>query len=73
MSVEDVRHELRIGSEHTVADWSQFCRDIAVAYFTNNPIQIGGPGHVVEIDECTTKNSTIIYFLLSHLYGIYNK
>ena len=48
---DTVRHELDIGGEHTVVDWLQFCRDICVAYFLNNPVQIGGAGHIVEIDE----------------------
>ena len=30
---------------------NQYCRDIAVSHFINNPVQIGGPGHIVEIDE----------------------
>ena len=46
-----IMHELNIGSYSTVGDWLQFCRDIPVAYFLNNPVQLGGPGHVVEIDE----------------------
>ena len=46
-----VRHELDIGGEHTIVDWFQFCRDVAVSYFLNNPVPIGGLGHVVEIDE----------------------
>ena len=33
--MEDAQHELQIGSESHL----------------NNPVQIGGPGHIVEIDE----------------------
>merc|ERR1719233_794146 len=44
-------HELNIGSCSTVVDWLQFCRDIPVTFFLLNPTQIGGAGHVVEIDE----------------------
>ena len=51
VSVEDAQHELQIGSEHSIVDWNQYCRDIAVSHFLNNPVQIGGPGHIVEIDE----------------------
>ena len=49
--MEDAQHELQIGSEHSIVDWNQYCRDIAVSHFVNNPAQIGGPGHIVEIDE----------------------
>ena len=51
VSVEDTQHELQIGSEHFIVDWNQYCRDIAVSHFLNNPVQIGGPGHIVEIDK----------------------
>ena len=43
--------DLEIGSNKTVVDWNQFCRDIAVTYFLNNRVQLGGPGSIVEIDE----------------------
>ena len=42
---------MQIGSKHSIVDWNQHCRDIAVSHFVNNPVQIGGPGHIVEIDE----------------------
>ena len=51
VSVEDAQHELQIESEHSIVDWNQYCRDIAVSHFVNNAVQIGGPGHIVEIDE----------------------
>ncbi|CAF3281361.1 unnamed protein product [Rotaria sp. Silwood2] len=44
-------HELDIGSPNTVVDWKNFCRDICAQYLVNNPMRIGGPGHIVEIDE----------------------
>ena len=37
---EDVKHELRISSDHSVVDWNQFCRDIYVLYFINSPEHI---------------------------------
>ena len=40
VSVEDAQHELQIGSRHSIADWKQYCRDIAVSHFVNNPVQI---------------------------------
>ena len=51
VSVVDAHHELQIGNEHSIVDWNQFCRDIAVSHFINNPVQIWGPGHVVEVNE----------------------
>lgn len=50
LSQVNIGKELGIAS-HTVVDWKQFLRDVAVFYFTNHPEQIGGPGVVVEIDE----------------------
>ena len=51
LSQDQLKLELEINSSHTIADWKQYCRDICVEYFTNHPQQIGGPGHIVEIDE----------------------
>ena len=48
---QDAQHELQIRSEHSIVDWNQYCRDIAISHFINNPVQIGGPGHLVETDE----------------------
>ena len=47
----DAQHELQIGSEHFVVASNHYCRNIAVSHFINNYVQIGGPGHIVEIDE----------------------
>ena len=47
----DAQHELQIGSEQSIVDWNQYYRDIAVSNFINNNVQIGDPGHMVEIDE----------------------
>jgi len=51
LSQNIIMHELNIGSCSTVVDWLQFCRLIPVTFFLLNPTQIGGAGHVVEIDE----------------------
>ena len=48
---EDIKLELEISSKHTIVDWMQFCRDICVEYFVRNPMEIGGEGRMVEIDE----------------------
>ena len=50
-SIDKIMHELEIGSPSTIVDWKNFCRDIRAQYFINNPMRIGGPGHIVEIDE----------------------
>ena len=49
--VKDIQKDLEIGACNAVVDWNQFCRDIAVNYFFNNHVQLGGPGSIVEIDE----------------------
>ena len=51
MAQDTIRHELQIKGQHTIVDWLQFCRDVPVDYFLNNPVPIGGVGHIVEIDE----------------------
>jgi hypothetical protein len=43
--------ECDIGSEHTVVGWNNFLRDVCAQYFIDHPMVIGGPGHIVEIDE----------------------
>lgn len=37
--------------EHTVVDYKNFFRCMCIEYFAVNLIQIGGVGHVVQIDE----------------------
>ena len=51
VSVADGQHELQIGSEHSIVDWNQYCRDIGISHVINNPVQTGGPRHIVEIDK----------------------
>ena len=51
MSTEDAMHELDIGGCATIVDWKQFCRDVTVEYFLNNPFQLGVIGSIVEINE----------------------
>ena len=43
--------ELKIGSQNTVVDWKNFCRDICAEWYIAHPVKIGGVGHIVEIDE----------------------
>ena len=35
----------------TITDWKNFLRDLCVERYLANPEPIGGPGHIVEIDE----------------------
>ena len=32
-------------------DWYNYIRDVCAQHFIDNPVQIGGPGVEVEIDE----------------------
>ncbi|CAF4670712.1 unnamed protein product [Rotaria socialis] len=38
-------------SESTIVDWKNFARDLCGEHFSRHPVVIGGPGHIVEIDE----------------------
>ena len=46
-----VMREVKIGGEHTIVDWFNFCREVAVEVMQKESVQIGGVGEVVEIDE----------------------
>jgi transposase-like protein len=49
-SMKFVEHELGIG--HTTAvDYNNFLREVCAADLLRNPVQIGGPGTTVEVDE----------------------
>lgn len=37
--------------QKTVTDWFNFIREVCSTDMVNNPRQLGGPGHVVAIDE----------------------
>ncbi|CAF2988618.1 unnamed protein product [Rotaria sp. Silwood2] len=41
-SIKQIMHEAEVGSNTTVVDWKNFCRDICAEYFLRNPAQIGG-------------------------------
>ena len=43
--------ECRIGGEHTIVDWYNFCREVCVDVLQRESVQIGGPGEIVEVDE----------------------
>lgn len=49
-SHNNLMRECRIASE-AIVNWKNYVRDIYAEYFIAHPLRIGGPGHVVEIDE----------------------
>ena len=49
-TVNTVIHETGHSSK-SIVDWYNFHRDVCAQYFIDHPVQIGGPGKVVEIDE----------------------
>ena len=38
-------------SVHSIIDWQNFIRDICCQYLLDHPVQMGGPGRTVEVDE----------------------
>ena len=38
-------------SSRTIVDWYNFHRDVCAQYLIDHPVQVGGPGKTVEIDE----------------------
>ena len=47
----EIQSNLEIGSPRIVVDWNAFCRDVCIDYFVENPVQLGGAGVTVQIDE----------------------
>ena len=45
-TVKNLRHKCNISSPNATTNWRNY-----VEYFLRHPLQIGGPGHTVEIDE----------------------
>lgn len=39
-------------SSKTVVDWANFCREVCLVSLIDTSEKIGGPGKIVEIDEC---------------------
>ena len=50
MNVTNVIHETG-HAKQTIVDWFNFHRDVCAQYFIDNPMMLGGPGKIVEIDE----------------------
>ena len=50
-SHDNLRRHCGMAGEGTIVDWKNFVRDICCDYFLKHPLQIGGVGHIVEIDE----------------------
>jgi hypothetical protein len=50
LPARNIRLELHI-AEHTVTDWTMFCRVAMMDYVARSSEKLGGPGKIVEIDE----------------------
>ncbi|KCZ75063.1 hypothetical protein H311_03965 [Anncaliia algerae PRA109] len=48
---DELLNDLEIDSSVTIVDWKNLCREICCSYFMRNPVMLGGPGIVVEMDE----------------------
>ena len=48
---------LQIDTDHTIPDWFNFHRDLCTDWVRANQQPIGGPGHVVQIDESVIARS----------------
>lgn len=46
-----VQAEELVTTNKSVVDWYNFCRDICIDILLKDNTKIGGPGHIVEIDE----------------------
>ena len=50
LPARNIRMELHL-AEHTVTDWTMFCREAMMDYVARSSEKLGGPGKIVEIDE----------------------
>ena len=50
-TIKRIEKECGIKNQQTICDWHIFLREICAQYFLENPVQISGRGHFVEIDE----------------------
>jgi hypothetical protein len=55
------RSDGTILGEHAIVDHKNYFRDMCVFYFERNPIQIGGPGRHVQIDESFVTKRLVIF------------
>ena len=51
ISQASVGELLQLSTCHTLPDWFNMHRDLCMYWMRDHPVQIGGPGHVVQIDE----------------------
>ena len=49
LTYKKAQHEFKMGT-HAFVDWKMFLRDLCAKHFIRNPVQISGPGRIVEID-----------------------
>ena len=52
-------------SPTTTTDWASFCREAAIDMAIDHSKPIGGPGKIVEIDECKASKSKCLVFFVS--------
>ena len=38
-------------SVHSIIDWQNFIHDVCYQYLLDYPMQMGGPGRIVKVDE----------------------
>ena len=67
MRVTAVAEEVKVTPKIAV-DWYNFCRDVCEEHFLANPIIIGGPGKIVEIDE--SKFGKFSFYSVTKHYSI---
>ncbi|KCZ78650.1 hypothetical protein H311_00317 [Anncaliia algerae PRA109] len=48
---DDLLDHLEIDSSARIMDWKNLYREICCSYFMKNPVILGGPGNIVELDE----------------------
>ena len=52
-NVKILRRECEIAGPQAITKWRNYVRNIYSEYFLRHSAQVGGPGHTVEIDECS--------------------
>jgi len=48
---------LGVGTDHTLPNWFNMYRDLCIDWMRANPVQIGGHGHIVQIDESVVSSA----------------
>ncbi len=58
-------------SDHTLVDWSNYCREVAIDVVITNSEKIGGEGVIVEIDESKFGKSIFYRYFIKLYYFIF--